>query len=208
MDFDDYSLYFAVALIGYLLGSIPFGLVLGRFFKVEDLRTIGSGNIGATNALRTGNKKFAIAVLLGDGLKGVVAVLLAWLIAHKIGGDTWPHAPLIAGLAAIIGHIFPVWLKFKGGKGVATAAGIIMVLHWPTGLACLLVWLVAARLSRLSSLGAVMAAIHAPIYAMANGAREYALPFMLIGLLLLWTHRSNIRRMMSGEESTIKVKSS
>ena len=206
MDFDDYSLYFVIVLGSYLLGSIPFGLVLGRFFEVEDLRTIGSGNIGATNALRTGNKKFAIAVLLGDGLKGVVAVLLAYWYAHWIGGDEYPHAPLIAGIVAILGHIFPVWLKFKGGKGVATAAGVIMILHWPTGLACLVIWLLAARLSRISSLGAIMAAIHAPIYAKANGANEYVLPFLFIGVLLLWTHRSNIKRMMSGQESTIKVK--
>lgn len=196
--------YIVIASLSYLIGSIPFGLVLGKVFKVGDIRQIGSGNIGATNALRTGNKSFALAVLFGDGIKGVVAILLAdWLF-----GDVYPHAGLVAGLAAVIGHIFPVWLKFKGGKGVATCGGVLLALYWPAGIAALAIWLIIAKLSRYSSLGAVMAAINAPIYALATGGQEYALPFGILGLLLLWTHRDNIKRLSRGEESTIKLKKS
>lgn len=197
-----YIAYTAIISLSYLIGSIPFGLVLGKVFKVGDIRTIGSGNIGATNALRTGNKSFAIAVLLGDGLKGGVAILLA----QCIFGDIYPHAGLVAGLAAVIGHIFPVWLRFKGGKGVATCAGVILMLHWPTGLCVLAMWLLTARLSRISSLSAILAALHAPVYAVATGGRNYALPFVLLSLLVIWTHRDNIRRLVRGEESTIKLK--
>lgn len=199
---DNNYLIYAIVIVGsYLIGSIPFGLVLGRLFKVGDIREIGSGNIGATNALRTGNKGFALAVLLGDGVKGVVAILLTkWLF-----GDVCACLPLIAGLAAVISHLFPVWLRFKGGKGVATCAGVILAWHWPTGLACLFIWIVTARLSRTSSLGAVIAAINLPIYAMALGGRDYAYAFALLSLLILWTHRGNIERLSKGEESTIKV---
>lgn len=197
-----YFIYAAVFFGAYLLGSIPFGLVLRTFFKVGDIRKIGSGNIGATNALRTGNKSFAIAVLFCDAMKGVIAVLLATLLVAR----GYPHAPLVAALAAVIGHVFPIWLGFKGGKGVATAAGVITTLHWPVGVMLIVVWLVTAKLSKTSSLGALIAAIHAPVYAMATGAPAYALPFAALGALLLWTHRTNIKRLLKGDESTIKVK--
>lgn len=196
--------YVAIISLAYLIGSIPFGIVLGPIFKVGDIRSIGSGNIGATNALRTGNKKFAIAVLLGDAVKGAIAIYLA----RFFFGDVAPHAGLIAGLVALIGHVFPIWLRFRGGKGVATGAGILLALHWPAGLMCLAIWLITARLSRYSSLSAIMAALHAPLYALVTGGREYALPFCFISIILLWTHRDNIRRLVKAEESTIKVKSS
>lgn len=193
--------YLFAAAIGYLLGSIPFGLVFGKLFGVGDIRQIGSGNIGATNALRTGNKTYAFCVLLADALKGVLAVLLAKYFIM------FPHAALIAGLAAVIGHVFPVWLKFKGGKGVATGLGVICALNWPTGICCLVMWLVTAKLSCISSLGALLAFLHAPIYAKAVDAPEFALPFAVIALLIFFTHRSNIKRLLNGEESSIKVKS-
>lgn len=194
--------YIAIISLAYLIGSIPFGIVLGPLFKVGDIRNIGSGNIGATNALRTGKKGFALAVLLGDALKGVIAIV----IARALFGDTLPHAGVIAGLVAIIGHLFPLWLKFKGGKGVATSAGVVMVLHWPTGLCVLAMWLLTARLSRYSSLSALLASLHAPIYAVAVGAPQFALPFAAIAILLWFTHRSNIARLIKGEESIIGKK--
>lgn len=194
--------YIAIASLAYLMGSIPFGIILGPVFKVGDIRGIGSGNIGATNALRTGKKSFAIAVLLGDAGKAVVAILLA----RYLFADTYPHAAIVAALAAMIGHVFPVWLKFKGGKGVATSAGILLTLHWPTGLCCLALWLLTARLSRISSLAALLASIHAPIYAAATDAHEYALPFAVLTLIIWFTHRDNIKRLLKGEESSIKLK--
>lgn len=195
--------YIAIVSIGYLMGSIPFGLVLGKLFKVGDIREIGSGNIGATNALRTGNKSFALFVLLGDGLKGVVAILLVYALFK----DAYPHAALAAGIAAIIGHIFPVWLKFKGGKGVATALGVVTALHFPTGMMIAIMWVVTARLSRYSSLGAILAFLQAPIYAMASGGNVYALAFAWIAALILWTHRANLQRLIKGAEPTVKLKS-
>jgi acyl phosphate:glycerol-3-phosphate acyltransferase len=201
---DPYIFYSIITILSYLIGSVPFGLVLGKVFKVGDIRTIGSGNIGATNALRTGNKTYALAVLLMDGIKGAVAIGLAWLLA---GGD-YPHAGIVAGLVAVIGHVFPVWLNFKGGKGVATSLGVLLMLHWPTGLSVALMWLVTARLSRYSSLAAILAALQAPIYALAWHGREYALPFLVLTLLVLFTHRENLRRLLKGEEPTIKLKAS
>ncbi len=188
-----------IVLIGYLLGSIPFGLVLGPLFKTGDIRNIGSGNIGATNALRTGKKLYALLVLIGDGGKGALAVVLA----HHFFADMAMHAAVLAGMAALIGHIFPVWLKFKGGKGVATSAGIILALHWPTGICCLAMWLVTARLSRISSLSALLAALHAPLYAMATHGHAYATPFALLAVMIWFTHRDNIKRLMNGKESLI-----
>lgn len=193
--------YIAIVSLSYLIGSIPFGLVLGKFFKVGDIRTIGSGNIGATNALRTGNKKFALMVLLCDGIKGAVAILFIHLLFH----EAYPHAALIAGVASIIGHIFPVWLRFKGGKGVATALGVLAALHLPTGIMVAAMWLITARLSRYSSLAAILAFLDAPLYAKASDADRYAIPFTLIALLIMWTHRENIKRLLKGEESVIKL---
>jgi glycerol-3-phosphate acyltransferase PlsY len=148
-----------VALSGYLVGSIPFGIVIARLFGLGDLRQIGSGNIGATNVLRTGNKLAAALTLLLDAGKGGLAVLVARLV---IGQD---DAAQLAGLASFVGHLFPVWLRFKGGKGVATFLGVLLALHWPVGLTACAIWLIAAVLSRMSSLGALAAAIVAPIVA-------------------------------------------
>lgn len=195
--------YIAIISLSYLIGSIPFGIVLGKVFKVGDIRTIGSGNIGATNALRTGNKAFAICVLLGDGLKGAIAILIAKTLFCC---DAFPHVALIAGFSALVGHIFPVWLRFKGGKGVATALGILAVWIWPVALMCAFMWLITAKLSKYSSLAAILTALQAPIYAKAVAGEEYSLPIALISLLLLWTHRANLSRLSKGEESTIKLK--
>ncbi|MDB5477695.1 MAG: hypothetical protein JWM96_190 [Alphaproteobacteria bacterium] len=195
--------YIAIISLSYLIGSIPFGIVLGKIFKVGDIRNIGSGSVGATNALRTGNKTFAFCVLLGDALKGAVAI---WVAKALFCCDVFPHVALIAGFAALMGHIFPVWLRFKGGKGVATGLGVLLVLHWPTALMLAAMWLVTATLSRYSSLAAILAALQAPIYAKASGGDEYALPFAVIALLIVWTHRSNLQRLMKGEESVIRLK--
>lgn len=196
--------YTAIISLSYLIGSIPFGLVLGKLFKVGDIRSIGSGNIGATNALRTGNKSFALFVLLGDGIKGTVAI---WIAKALFCCDVFPHVAMIAGMAAIIGHLFPVWLRFKGGKGVATGLGVLLALSPITGLMVAFMWLVTAKLSRYSSLAAILAFLQAPLYAKAAGAETYALPFAILALLILWTHRANIQRLAKGEESTIKLKS-
>lgn len=194
--------YAAIVSLSYLIGSIPFGLVLGPLFKAGDIRNIGSGNIGATNALRTGKKLYALLVLLCDGAKGAVAIA----IVHCLFGEAYTHAALIAGLAAIVGHLFPVWLKFKGGKGVATGLGVLITLHWPTGLCVAAMWLLVARLSRYSSLAAILAFLQAPIYALATRAPEFSLPFAVIALLIIFTHRANLQRLVKGEESTITLK--
>ncbi len=185
--------------LGYLFGSIPFGLLLTRAAGLGDVRQIGSGNIGATNVLRTGNKKLAAATLLLDGLKGTLAVLLArhW----------WGEAPaLIAGLAAFLGHLYPVWLKFKGGKGVATYIGVFAGLFWQAALAFCAVWLAVAYLSRYSSLAALVASIAMPLILFVMGQPELAALAALMTLLLLWKHRANISRLKSGEEPKIGAK--
>jgi glycerol-3-phosphate acyltransferase PlsY len=193
--------YAAILSLSYLIGSIPFGLVLGPLFKAGDIRNIGSGNIGATNALRTGKKLYALLVLLCDGAKGAVAIA----VVHCLFGDAYPHAALMAGIAAIVGHLFPVWLKFKGGKGVATGLGVLAALHWPTGLCVALMWLLTARLSRYSSLAAILAFLQAPIYALATDAPEFSLPFAVIAALIIFTHRANLQRLLKGEESMISL---
>ena len=203
-----YVLYSLIAMMGYLLGSIPSGLLLARAMGAGDLRKIGSGNIGATNALRTGNKKLAIFTLLADAFKGVLAVWLAYELNLDLAQGVYTYIPVYAGFAAVIGHIFPVWLKFKGGKGVATSWGVLCSLHWPTGLGCLITWLVVARLSRYSSLAAIMAAFNAPLFALAYGGKGLALAFAGLSILLFITHRANIRRLLNGEESTIKLSKS
>jgi glycerol-3-phosphate acyltransferase PlsY len=202
-----YVFYTLVAMMGYLLGSIPSGLILARLMGAGDLRQIGSGNIGATNALRTGNKKLALFTLLCDALKGVLAVWIAYELNIELAEGEFYYVPVFAGFAAVIGHVFPVWLKFKGGKGVATAWGVLCSLHWPTGLGCLITWLIVARLSRYSSLAAIMAAFNAPLFAMAYHGKPLALPFAGLSILLFITHRANVRRLMKGEESTIKLSS-
>lgn len=186
--------------LGYLLGSIPFGLIITRIAGTEDIRTIGSGNIGATNVLRTGKKGLAAATLLGDALKGTAAVLLA----RQFWGD---DAALVAGLGAFLGHLFPVWLSFKGGKGVATYLGVLLGLQWPIFLFFAAIWLLVAYFSRYSSLAALVASASAPLAALVLGARgvEVALFAVLAGLLW-WKHAENIRRLLAGVEGRIGKK--
>ena len=183
-------------LIGYLLGSIPFGLVLSQAAGHGDIRTIGSGNIGATNVLRTGDKKLAAATLLLDGLKATVAVLLVNLWY----GQAPAHA---AALGAFLGHVFPVWLRFKGGKGVATFVGGLFGLVWQAGLAFCAIWLLVAYAMRYSSLAAITASIATPIVLLLLKQPVTAGLFTVMTLILLWMHRANIGRLRRGEEPQI-----
>jgi glycerol-3-phosphate acyltransferase PlsY len=187
------------ALVGYGLGSIPFGMVLARGFGLGNLRDIGSGNIGATNVLRTGNKTAAALTLVLDGAKGAVAVLLARALAAE-------DAVQMAALAAFIGHCYPVWLGFKGGKGVATFLGLLLALAWPVGLACCATWLVATALTRVSSIGALMAASFSSIWAVMLGHGPTLLLCAILTLLVFWRHRANIVRIRSGQEPKIGAK--
>jgi len=187
------------ALFGYLLGSIPFGLVLTRAAGGPDVRTIGSGNIGATNVLRTGRKGLAAATLLCDALKGTVAVLLAGYYAGH-------EAALAAGLGAFLGHLFPVWLKFKGGKGVATYIGLLIGLYWPAALIFCGLWLVVAFISRYSSLSALIASALTPLALYLLGQPTTAVLFLLLTVLLWIMHRANISRLLAGTEGKIGAK--
>jgi glycerol-3-phosphate acyltransferase PlsY len=191
----------AALVLGYLLGSIPFGIILTRLSGGPDLRTIGSGNIGATNVLRTGNKKLAALTLLGDMLKGTAAVLLAgWLLGGK-------GAALAAGLGAFIGHLFPVWLRFKGGKGVATFLGILIGLKWSIALIFAAIWLSIAYLTKYSSLSALIASLLTPLLLWFWLRDAQAAGLMAILALLLWfMHRENIARLLSGREGKIGQK--
>jgi len=191
---------FALALVvGYLLGSIPFGPLLTRAAGGPDLRTIGSGNIGATNVLRTGNKPLAAATLLGDMFKGTVAVLLA---RHFAGAD----AALVAGLGAFVGHLFPVWLTFKGGKGVATYIGLLIGLYWLGALIFCAVWLIVAFASRYSSLAALTASALTPPALWLLGEPRAAVLFAVLSVLLWLRHIPNIRRLLDGSEGKIGAK--
>ncbi len=193
--------YFLLFLIGgYLVGSIPFGLILTRFAGLGDIRKIGSGNIGATNVLRTGNKRLAALTLLLDGLKGAAAVL--------IGSQWGPDAAIFAGAGAFIGHLFPVWLKFKGGKGVATMLGIFFGLYWPLGLFAVAVWLITAFAFRYSSLSALIAAAASPVFAWFLINRQIAEFCLFLAVLVWWRHAANIKRLLKGEESKIQLSSS
>ena len=185
--------------IGYLLGSIPFGLILTRIAGTQDLRSIGSGNIGATNVLRTGRKGLAAATLIGDMLKGTVAVILA----GYLGG---PTAAMLAALGAFLGHLFPVWLKFKGGKGVAVYIGILLGLYWPAAVMFCAIWLATAFTSRYSSLSALMASVITPPLLWWFGHSTLALLFAVLTLLLIYMHRENIKRLVAGTESRIGAK--
>jgi glycerol-3-phosphate acyltransferase PlsY len=187
------------ALFGYLLGSIPFGLILTRAAGGPDVRTIGSGNIGATNVLRTGRKGLAAATLLCDMLKGTAAVLIA---AHFAGHD----AALAAGFGAFIGHLFPVWLKFKGGKGVATYIGVLIGLVWPAALIFCAIWLVAAWAFRYSSLSALIASAVTPLVLWLLGEPGPAVLFLVLTAALWIMHRANIARLMAGTEGKIGAK--
>jgi glycerol-3-phosphate acyltransferase PlsY len=182
---------------GYLCGSIPFGLLLTRWAGTQDLRAIGSGNIGATNVLRTGRKGLAAATLLGDMLKGTVAVLIA---AHVFGRDV----AICAGFGAFIGHLFPVWLGFRGGKGVATYIGLLLGFKvWSALLAFCVIWAAIAALTRYSSLAALVAAAATPAVLWWNGNVQQAQLFLLLSILLWIMHRANIARLLSGTESKI-----
>ncbi len=187
------------ALCGYLLGSIPFGLLLTRAAGLGDIRAVGSGNIGATNVLRTGNKGLAAATLILDGVKGAVAALIALALADM---DT----AMIAGLFAVVGHNFPVWLKFKGGKGVATTLGTLLAVSWPTGLAAIATWLITAKLSRISSLSALAALGLSPIFAYLFASPSHAALALALAMLGFLRHRANIERLLDGSEPRIGEK--
>lgn len=184
---------------GYLLGSIPFGLLLTRAAGTRDLRSIGSGNIGATNVLRTGRKDLAAATLLLDALKGTVPVLAAAALAG-------PAAAMAAGLGAFLGHIFPVWLRFRGGKGVATFIGVTLGLAWPGVAAFAVVWLAAAYVTRYSSLAALMASVATVAMVAATGDDKVAMLLAVLAILLWVKHHANIRRLLDGTEGKIGAK--
>jgi len=196
----DTSLGFVIAAIaGYLFGSIPFGLVLTKLAGLGDIRDIGSGNIGATNVLRTGNKPLALITLILDTGKGAIA---AFTILYFVG----PLGATIAGVAAVIGHNFPIWLKFKGGKGVATTLGTILALSWPVGVCVSLTWLIAAVVFRMSSLSAMISLTAAPLYVwllIDLREPELIIATVFLALLSLIRHHQNIRRIISGEEPKI-----
>jgi glycerol-3-phosphate acyltransferase PlsY len=191
------ALMFPLAFIfGYLLGSIPFGLILTRAAGGPDLRAIGSGNIGATNVLRTGNKGLAAATLVCDMLKGTAAVLVAGYYASQ-------EAALLAGLGAFLGHLFPVWLKFKGGKGVATYIGLLIGLYWPGALIFCAIWLIVAFATRYSSLAALIASALTPLALLLLGRPSTAALFLALTALLWIMHRANIGRLLAGSEGKI-----
>jgi acyl phosphate:glycerol-3-phosphate acyltransferase len=185
-----------MAFFGYLFGSIPFGLILTRAAGLGDIRTIGSGSIGATNVLRTGNKGLAAATLLLDALKGAAPVLLFGYLGPR-------ELALWGGFGAVIGHLFPVWLGFKGGKGVATAFGVLLAAAWPVGLAAAGVWLVVAVVSRISSLSALAACLAAPILAFFMADRGIVYLSLTLAVLVFARHHANIRRLLAGTEPRI-----
>jgi glycerol-3-phosphate acyltransferase PlsY len=190
----------AAAVVGYLLGSVPFGLVLTRIGGHGDIRRVGSGNIGATNVLRTGNKGLAGLTLVLDVAKGAAAVAI---------GRIWgPDAALAAALCAVIGHMYPVWLGGRGGKGVATAFGVLLVLAWPVAVIGALVWLAVALAAQYASLAALVAAVCAAIFAFLTGDRPTAVVVAVIALLVILRHHANIRRLIAGSESRISFKKS
>ncbi|MBW6417869.1 glycerol-3-phosphate 1-O-acyltransferase PlsY [Celeribacter sp. PS-C1] len=187
------------ALLAYLLGSIPFGIVMARLFGLGDLRQIGSGNIGATNVLRTGNKLAAFLTLLGDSGKGALAVILARaILGEQLAG--------IAGLFAMLGHLYPVFLRFKGGKGVATFLGTLLALSWPVGLLACGTWLLVAVITRYSSLSALIAALLAPLYAAFFYHLHGAILVLVLTGLIFYKHRDNIARLKAGTETKIGQK--
>jgi len=191
--------YTAALAFGYLLGSIPFGLIVTRLAGMQDIREIGSGNIGATNVLRTGHKSLAALTLAGDMLKGTAAVLVTY---HFYGQDL----SILAGLGAFLGHLFPIWLAFKGGKGVATYIGILSAFAWPIAAAFGLIWLAVAAATRYSSVSALIASAATPPMLWLNGDRQEAQLFVLLTVLLWIMHRANIARLFTGTEGRIGAK--
>jgi acyl phosphate:glycerol-3-phosphate acyltransferase len=197
----DTTHYVAALAFGYLLGSIPFGLIFTQLAGTQDIRSIGSGSIGATNVLRTGRYGLAAATLLADVLKGAVAVVLsAWWFAHDAG--------LVAGLGAFLGHLFPAWLKFRGGKGVATGLGILLAISWKVALAAAVVWLAVAAAFRYSSVASLVTSVVAPALLWFMGTPAEALTFAIMAVLTFIMHRANIARLMNGTESKIGQKAS
>lgn len=189
---------------GYLLGSIPFGVIATRLGGAGDVRNIGSGNIGATNVLRTGRKDLALITLLGDGGKGALAVLIAWLATRQASAEVQATLTALAAGAAFLGHIFPVWLKFKGGKGVATFFGTLLAAAWPVGLAAGATWIAMAFLFRISSLAALTAAALAPIYVfLLDRPYPIAVLALFMAVLIYLRHRENIARLLKGQEPRI-----
>ena len=182
-------------LLGYLLGSIPFGVILARLGGAQDPREIGSGNIGATNVLRTGRKGLGLATVLLDIGKGAAAVLAARQID--------PATMALAAVGAFFGHLYPVWLGFRGGKGVATFLGLALALHWPTGLVYALIWVSVTAVTRISSAGGIAAAVAAPLAAALSGRFDLTLLYLALMLMVLWTHRANIARLVDGVEPRI-----
>ena len=211
----------AAIAIGYLLGSIPFGLLLTRAAGLGDIRNVGSGNIGATNVLRTGNKGLAAATLLLDALKGTAAVHVAWLVgawfvSRQISANAVPaglpaasmlHFAAAGGLGAFLGHIYPVWLNFKGGKGVATYIGVLLGLMWQAAAAFCGIWLLVALMTRYSSLSALVAGAATPVVVWLLGVPMLAMLLAPLSVLLIYKHGANIQRLMKGEEPKIGAKS-
>ena len=192
--------------VGYVIGSIPFGFVLTRLAGLGDIRAIGSGNIGATNVLRAGNRTLAATTLVLDGGKGALALALVASDWGGIGLGWGSGSGLIAGIAAVFGHNFPVWLKFRGGKGVATTLGVLLAGFWPVGIAACATWLLAAAVFRMSSLAAVAALAAAPFYAYGMGSKPMALAAAILAVLSVIRHHANIRRILKGEEPRIGAK--
>lgn len=184
---------------GYLLGSIPFGLLLTKLAGTQDLRSIGSGSIGATNVLRTGSKALAVGTLLGDALKGTIAVVI-------MGYYAGPNAAMLAALGAFLGHLFPVWLKFNGGKGVATYIGVLIALFWPAAVVFCVMWLAVAFATRYSSLAGLVAAFVTPLFLWWFGQPMLASLCVVLTLLLFYKHRENIKRLQAGTENRIGAK--
>jgi len=194
----DFQIFILVIVASYLLGSIPFGYLLSKYVLKVDIRELGSGNIGATNVLRTGDKRVALLTLALDMAKAIIPVLIAKIALND-------HAAA-AGVAAVLGHIYPVWLKFEGGKGVASSLGMFMALNFQVGATMVIVWLLVAFLFRYSSLAAICAFIAAPIVAIMIGSDSMVIPAIAITLIVLMKHRSNIKRLVRGEESKINIK--
>ena len=193
-----WKFYLAALAAGYLLGSIPFGLIITRLAGTEDIRSIGSGNIGATNVLRTGRKSLAALTVLGDALKGTIAVL--------VGAQWGPETANIAAFGAFVGHCYPVWLKFRGGKGVATYFGLLLGLYWPAFLAAGATWLLVAGVTRYSSLAALITSIGVPVLLYVIGHVQLAELFLVIGVMIWLRHRQNVARLVNGTEGRIGAK--